>query len=233
MDSATILVLVLCAGVVALLIWFEINSRRNEDSKKARSAGEGSFPNESRSTVEPKGDKKKAARPQPKPSKKAKEFIMTDSIIVTDGDVDRLRRLVRALKYSLFRDQRELELLDQTLESAEVMPPGRVPRHVVRMNSRVRVLDFDTRRKEMYTLVFPEEANATRGFISVLAPLGIALLGRRSGNIIEAKVPGGIRRLRVEHVWHGPEITGKRVPDRSSGRKLHSSQSIPGATLAA
>jgi regulator of nucleoside diphosphate kinase len=72
------------------------------------------------------------------------------SIIVTDGDVDRLRRLVRALKYSLFRDQRQLELLDQTLESAEVMPPGRVPKDVVRMNSRVRVLDFDTRSKASF-----------------------------------------------------------------------------------
>jgi regulator of nucleoside diphosphate kinase len=159
---------------------------------------------------------------------------MTDrSIIVTDGDVDRLRRLVRALKYSLFRDQRQLELLDQTLESAEVRPPGRVPKDVVRMNSRVRVLDFDTRRKGLYTLVFPEEANISRGFISVLAPLGIALLGRRRGDIIEAKVPGGARRLRVEQVWHGPEITRKRVPDRSSRRKLHSGQSVPGATLAA
>jgi regulator of nucleoside diphosphate kinase len=159
---------------------------------------------------------------------------MTDrSIIVTDGDVDRLRRLVRALKYSLFRDQTQLELLDQTLESAEVRPPGRVPKNVVRMNSRVRVLDFDTRRNGLYTLVFPEEANISRGFISVLAPLGIALLGRRRGDIIEAKVPGGVRKLRVEHVWHEPEITTKRVPDRSGRRKLHSGQSVSGATLAA
>ena len=159
---------------------------------------------------------------------------MTDrSIIVADGDVERLSRLVRALKYSLFRDQRQLELLAQTLESAEVRPPGRVPKDVVRMNSRVRVLDFDTRRKGLYTLVFPEEANISRGFISVLAPLGIALLGRRSGDLIEAKVPGGIRKLRVERVWHGPEITRKRVPDRSSRRGLHSSQSIPDTSMAA
>ncbi len=41
MDSATILVLVLCAGVVALLMWFEINSRRNEASKKAAVCGRG------------------------------------------------------------------------------------------------------------------------------------------------------------------------------------------------
>ena len=159
---------------------------------------------------------------------------MTDrSIIVTDGDVERLTRLVRALKYSLFRDQRQLDLLDQTLESAEVRPPGRVPKDVVRMNSRVRVLDFDTRKKGMYTLVFPEEANISRGLISVLAPLGLALLGRRRGDIIEAKVPGGIRRLRVEHVWHGPEIARNRVPDRSRRRELRSLESIPRTARAA
>jgi regulator of nucleoside diphosphate kinase len=160
---------------------------------------------------------------------------MTDRcIIVTDGDVDRLRRLVRALKYSLFRDQRQLELLDEALESAGVRRPDRVPKDVVRMNSRVRVLDFDTRRKELYTLVFPEEANISLGYVSVLAPLGIALLGRRKGDVIEAKVPGGIRRLRLEHVRSGSEIARKRVPpDRSTRRELRFGQSTPGGTLAA
>ncbi len=160
---------------------------------------------------------------------------MTDrSIVVTDGDVDRLRRLVRTLKYSLFRNQRQLELLGQTLESAEVRPMGQVPRFVVRMNSRVRVLDFDTRRQGLYTLVFPEEANMSRGLISVLAPLGIALLGSRRGDVIEAKVPRGIRRLRVEHVRYGPEITRQRVqPDGSTRRELRSGQSTAGTALAA
>ena len=61
MDSATILVLVLCAGVVALLMWFEINSRRNEASKKAESADADLLLARSRTAVEPKSDKKKAA----------------------------------------------------------------------------------------------------------------------------------------------------------------------------
>jgi hypothetical protein len=61
MDPATILVLVLCAGVVALLIWFEINSRRNEASKKVKSAGVETLPKERQTTIEPKSDKKKAA----------------------------------------------------------------------------------------------------------------------------------------------------------------------------
>ncbi len=160
---------------------------------------------------------------------------MTDrSIIVTEADVERLRRLVRALQYSLFRDQRQLDLLDQTLESAEIRPSGRVPKEVVRMNSRVRVLDFDTQRKGLYTLVFPEEASISRGFISVLAPLGIALLGRRRGDVIEAKVPGGIRRLRIERVWHGPKIPRERVqPDGSTRKALRLGQSIPNTSLAA
>ena len=61
MDSATILVLFLCACVVALLMWFEMNSRRNEASKTAQSVGAGTLKKESQSMVEPKGDKKKAA----------------------------------------------------------------------------------------------------------------------------------------------------------------------------
>ena len=61
MDSATILVLLLCAGVVALLIWFEINSRRNDASRNAKSAGVGTSPREIQNPVEPEGKKKRAA----------------------------------------------------------------------------------------------------------------------------------------------------------------------------
>lgn len=66
------------------------------------------------------------------------------AVIVTDADMDRLTRLVQAFKYSLFRDQQQLELLDQTLAAAEVRPSARVPKDVIRMNCCVRVFDFDT-----------------------------------------------------------------------------------------
>jgi regulator of nucleoside diphosphate kinase len=146
---------------------------------------------------------------------------MTDrSIIVTDADVERLTRLVRALKCSLFRDQRQLDLLDQTLESAEVRPVGRVPKDVVRMNSRVRVFDFDTRKKGMFTLVFPEQANISQGLISVLAPLGIALLGRRKGDVIEARVPGGTRMLKVERVQREPDSAEERPSEHRPAKPV-------------
>ena len=73
--------------------------------------------------------------------------------------MDRLSGLVRALKNSLFRDQLQLESLERALESAEETSSERVPRDVIRMNSSIRVLDLDTRKKELYTLVFPDNAD--------------------------------------------------------------------------
>ena len=141
------------------------------------------------------------------------------SVIVTDADMDRLTRVVRAFKHSLLRDQQQLELLDQTLAAAEVRPLGRVPKDVIRMNSCVRVFDFDTRRRGLYTLAFPEEASISRGMISVLAPLGIALLGRRKEDVIEAQVPGGTRRLRVEGVKQQPDVTNTMSSEDSATRR--------------
>ena len=139
--------------------------------------------------------------------------------IVTDTDMDRLTRLVRAFKHSLFRDQQQLELLDQKLTSAEVRTPGRAPKDLIRMNSCVRVFDFDTQRRGLYTLVFPEEANISKGMISVLAPLGIALLGRRKRDVIEAQVPGGTRRLKVEGVQHRPAVSARKPSEHSSTQR--------------
>src|ERR1019366_3898285 len=127
-------------------------------------------------------------------------IMQSDAIIISDADMDKLSRLVRALKLSLFRDQQQLELLDQALESADVRYPEAIPRDVVMVNSRVRILDFDTGEKNQWTLVFPENAESAKGLISVFAPVGIAILGRRKGDVIEAKVPGGTRLLRVEQV---------------------------------
>jgi regulator of nucleoside diphosphate kinase len=143
------------------------------------------------------------------------------SLIVTDADMDKLTRLVRALNCSLFRDQQQLDLLDRILENAEVRPQSRVPSNVIRMNSIVRVHDFETREKESYTLVFPEDANISRGWISVLAPLGIALLGHRQGDLVEAKVPGGVRKLKVERVRQGLDLTKKKPLEDHSVRRTN------------
>jgi regulator of nucleoside diphosphate kinase len=133
------------------------------------------------------------------------------SIIVSDTDIERLNHLVRDLRHSRFRDQAQVELLEQTLENAEVTWSARFPRDAIKMNSRFRVLDLGTGKKQVYTLVYPEEANVSSGSISVLAPIGISLLGRRQGATIEVDVPGRVRRLRIERVLYPPDRFRKRL----------------------
>lgn len=68
------------------------------------------------------------------------------------------------------------------------------------MNSSFPVCDLETRKWERCTLVFPEQADISRGFLSILAPMGVASLGHRKGDIMKVTVRGGIRKLRIEQV---------------------------------
>lgn len=160
--------------------------------------------------------------------------MQSHSIIVSDTDIERLNHLVRDLIQSRFRDQAQVELLERTLENAEVTSSARSPGNVIKMNSRFRVLDLRTGKKQVYTLVYPDEADVSSGSISVLAPLGIALLGRRQGDIIEVDVLSRIRRVRIERVVFPPDRFRKRL--RSQAVTIvptSSAQGLDSASLAA
>lgn len=75
------------------------------------------------------------------------------------------------------------------------------------MNSEVRLKDLDSGDVKVYRLVFPTQARMENG-ISVLAPIGTAILGYRVGDVIEWRVPKGIRRLQVVEVLYQPEAAG-------------------------
>ena len=75
-----------------------------------------------------------------------------------------------------------------------------MPEDVVTMNSTVRVRDLETGEVDTYTLVYPHEADIEENKLSVLAPVGTALLGYRAGDVVEWPVPAGITRFRVEEV---------------------------------
>jgi len=138
--------------------------------------------------------------------------VKRQSIVITDSDMERLTHLIRGAQHSLFRDHHQVDLLDNVLQGAEVRPPHSMPKSVVRMRSRVQVRDIHTRKEDVYTVVLPDEANASLGLISVLAPIGIALLGRRKGAVVDASVPGGIRRLRIVQVIQSRDSCGRNEP---------------------
>jgi len=123
--------------------------------------------------------------------------VKTASTLIGMDDMGRLTQLVRAMRHPQFRDQQQLDLLDEVLQNANVIVSEHVPIDVIRMNSRFRVLDLDNGKRARYTLVFPENADISNGRLSILAPLGAAVLGRRREEVVEAKVPGGTRRLKL------------------------------------
>ena len=102
-----------------------------------------------------------------------------------------------------------LSALERETERAVSVKPEAVPATVVTMNSQVEVLDLDTQERRRVTLVFPSMSSIDTGRISVLAPLGTALLGSREGSLINWSTPRGIRRLQVERVLYQPEAAGR------------------------
>jgi regulator of nucleoside diphosphate kinase len=125
-------------------------------------------------------------------------------IYITEADMKRLRPLVENIKNS--RD--DLRMLQQELERASVVAPEEVPPDVVTMNSKVWVREMTSGEKTTYTLVFPDQADIEQDKISVVAPIGTAMLGQRVGDEFEWQVPAGPVRLRVEKVLYQPEAAG-------------------------
>jgi len=131
-----------------------------------------------------------------------------DSIVVTTADRQRLGSLLIDAERLGLVERRYLDDLTFELERATAVDPQETPEDVITMNSTVRLRDLDTDEVEEYTLVYPRHADALEHRISILAPLGTALLGYRTGETIEWPVPDGTLRMRVEEVTYQPERAG-------------------------
>jgi len=130
-------------------------------------------------------------------------------IFVTTHDAERLRQLIRGMTNPGDHERIYLRMLAEELLRAEIVDPLKIPRDVVTMNSLVKFRDMDTREICMYSIVYPANADFEHGRISVLAPIGMALLGYRVGDLVEWPVPAGMRRLKVEEVLYQPEAAGQ------------------------
>jgi regulator of nucleoside diphosphate kinase len=127
------------------------------------------------------------------------------SIHVTGQDMQRLRHILSAPGGASTRDQAHLQTLREELDRAVVVSAEETPADVVTMRTLVRIRDLKSGMQGDYTLVYPWEADVDSNRVSVLAPLGTALLGYREGDQIDWRMPGGVRRLRVEKILHQPE----------------------------
>jgi regulator of nucleoside diphosphate kinase len=130
------------------------------------------------------------------------------TIYITKLDMARLKERFLESETIPDRDKEHLAELEQELQRAEIVSSQEIPGDVITMNSTVRLKDLDTNRELIYTLVFPADADAGQNKISVLAPIGTALIGYRVGDIITWEVPAGRRRLKVKKVIYQPEAAG-------------------------
>ena len=130
------------------------------------------------------------------------------AIFITEFDLTRLEELLDKVSTEDSRDSKHLKELEDELLRAEVVEPRDIPPDVITMNSQVCLKDLDSGEELLYTLVFPNDARLEENRISILAPVGTALLGYRVGDTIKWKVPGGMRKLKVKKILYQPEAAG-------------------------
>lgn len=135
-------------------------------------------------------------------------------IYLTESDFERISGVLRSNWLRDREDVGDLSRLRDELHRALVVKSTEIPSDVVTMNSRVRLRDLDSGDAVVFSLVYPSlahrpGADAPEMTVSVLAPVGTAILGYRVGDTIEWKVPAGVRRLKVEDVLFQPEATGR------------------------
>lgn len=128
-------------------------------------------------------------------------------IIISSTDAERLEHLLESLPEGAFPGRDELEA---ELARAEILDPHDIPPNVVTMNSIVRFKVASSSEEFCLTLVYPKNVDEKGGTLSILAPVGSALLGLSQGDEIEWPGPGGKTiQVRIEEVTWQPERAGE------------------------
>lgn len=129
-------------------------------------------------------------------------------IYVTQYDYDRLNELLDIIKKDNSKDQGFIVKLRNEINRAKIVSSTKIAGNVVTMNSRVLLQDLNTHHEFSCQVVFPSNADLESGKISVLAPVGTALLGYKVGDIIKWEVPSGVRKLKIKEMLYQPESEG-------------------------
>jgi regulator of nucleoside diphosphate kinase len=137
------------------------------------------------------------------------------SIHLASEDLERLRLLAGpAARTGAPRNSRDGgATLRGELDRAVVLPRALLPAGTVSMGARTRFVDLASGEIEEYTLSWPERADAALRRLSVLAPVGTAVLGCRVGDEVAWPTPGGMRQLRILEVEAGPAVGAEERSD--------------------
>lgn len=129
------------------------------------------------------------------------------AIIINEFDAERIDRLLEQPAYA---NSPVANALNDELDRAQMCAPEAMPHDVVSMNSQVKFRDLTTGEERVRTLVFPANMTDSATQLSVMAPVGAALLGLRTGSTIHWELPGGAStHLEVLELLYQPEAAGE------------------------
>ncbi len=135
------------------------------------------------------------------------------SLRLTRPDAIKLSALAEDLARLTTNVGVQVELLEEVIDLAHIVPPNDIPADVVTLNSRAVFEDIVTGAQHQITLVLPNELDPAGGSISVISPIGRALLGRAVGDTVEVHVPHGrTRHVRLVDVPFQPEAHARHAP---------------------
>lgn len=132
----------------------------------------------------------------------------TRTIRITENDERKLREAIREARKGEYRNSVYITRLEGELDRAVIVFSEQIPADVITMNSRVVLTDLAAGDRMELTLVFPEDAGKSTDSVSILAPIGTAMIGYRVGDVFEWDTPDGPTRLRVDEVLYQPEAGG-------------------------
>jgi regulator of nucleoside diphosphate kinase len=130
------------------------------------------------------------------------------TIELTESDAKRLRQLLACLAERPRADRDTREWLRHKLDHARIVAPGQVAPHVVTLQSRAVLADDETWELMTYTLVHPEQVDHNANTLSILTPMGLAMLGHREGDLVEWGTTDARHRIRIRRVLYQPEAAG-------------------------
>lgn len=134
---------------------------------------------------------------------------MRTQLQISNLDYQRLINLLQKIKTTMKDDLHNIETLEAEIEKAKRIEPRKMKTNVVTMNSDVEVTDEDTGRLMKFKLVYPNEADFKTGKLSVLSPLGCALIGYSEGDVVEFRVPAGSKKVKIGKILYQPEAEGE------------------------
>lgn len=121
--------------------------------------------------------------------------VLNHQPVLTESNYHALRNILRTLSPAY--KTKEVKEFAEELERTRIVKDDALTNDVVRLYSIVNVEDVDRKTSMTIQLVKPEEASLVTGKVSVFAPLSIALIGYKTGDTIDWKLPTGVKRLRI------------------------------------